>query len=384
MYGSTVNSTAVYSININHNNARGTLPSLAGLSQLAFLECATGALSGSIPSSIGGVTTLQVFRASTKKFSGTLPPFLYQLTALNRLEIFENPKLSGTIDNALSQLTSMSRLRMYSCPLSGYIPLGVSSLTALASLIGYDLQVSGHVPDVFSTASSLYYIMLTGTKTHSHLSGTIEGVLSQFESLSSLSVLYMQQAKFSGTLHSDSDTAHKAVTLMSFSENRISGVLPTKFSKYSRLQIMNWDSNVGTSGTIPSTFGSLTVLQQIFMKNCTISGTLPSTLGNARLLTLIDLDLNRLSGSSSPEFRSWTKLVLIALSKNPIDWDLSLIRHWKRIQFCLLKDMAITGTLPVKMLKNNNMLQHLHISFNQISGTISEQAFKNAIYSCRI
>ena len=226
-YTSAVSSTAVYSIDIEQNNARGTLPdTLAGLSALAVLEC------------------------QNNNFSGTIPPSIYQLTALNRLEISANPKLSGTIHNALSQLTSMSRLRFYSCLLSGYIPLGISSLTALGLIQGYDLQVSGHIPDIFSKASSLYYISFTGSETHSHLSGTVEGIVRQFERLSSLSVLYMQQAKFSGTLHSW--TANKAVTVMSFSKNRISGVLPIKFSEYSKLRIMNWDSNIGLSGKSPT------------------------------------------------------------------------------------------------------------------------------------
>ena len=41
--------------------------------------------------------------------------------------------------------------------------------------------------------------------------------------------------------------------------------------------------------------------------------------------------------------------------------------------------MAITGSLPIEMLKNNNMLEYLLLSNNQISGTISELAFKDAI-----
>ena len=92
-------------------------------------------------------------------------------------------------------------------------------------------------------------------------------------------------------------------------------------------------------------------------------------LGNAATLSILDLGENRLSGSSSPEFCSWQRLVMIALIKNSLDWDLSLIGCWMLIEFVLLQEMSITGTLPVTML----------IGRNKISGTIGQQAFNTAI-----
>ena len=388
--GIGVNSSAVIKIDISNNNIRGTLPkSLAGLPKLSSLACTEGALSGTIPSSWSDATTLQVLLISgrvrdivpgtTNKISGTIPRFVFALTALNRLETFGN-LLSGTLDSGLSQLTSMERLRLYGSPLSGYIPAGVSSLTALQTIQGYDLKVSGHIPDI-STATCITYLSLTGFSSQSSLSGTIEGLLNQIENLNALSILYMENAKFSGTI--SRGNLHKAVALMVLSKNRLSGLLPIQFSKYPSLKIMHLESN-NISGTIPNAFGSLTSLRQIFLGNCSVSGSLPSTLGKSSKLLMLDLNTNKLSGSSSPEFSSWQRLILISLYGNSFDWDLSLINYWKQVMFILFQGMSITGTLPLAMLEANPMLAYLLIGRNKISGTISQRAFKSAIYLSRL
>ena len=70
---------------------------------------------------------------------------------------------------------------------------------------------------------------------------------------------------------------------------------------------------------------------------------------------------------------------MIALIKNSLDWDLSLIGCWMLIEFVLLQEMSITGTLPVTMLEDRKNMEYLLIGRNKISGTIGQQAFNTAI-----
>ena len=207
----------------------------------------------------------------------------------------------------------------------------MSSLTALRIISNYDMRLSGSLPNI-STTTSITYISLAGYNIQSNISGTIEGFINQIQSLSALSVIYMAKGKVSGTLPIEQGVLNKAVTLMSFSKHRFSGLVPISFSMYPNVQIMQWDLNSNISGTIPSAFGSLTALRQMFLGNCSVSGTIPSELGKSSTLLLLDLHSNKLSGSSAPEFSSWHTLILISLFGNSVDWDLALIYHWKQTQ----------------------------------------------------
>ena len=109
---------------------------LAQLDRLSVFGVTGTAMSGTIPSELGGLTNLQQLAMySNPSLSGTIPSELGGLTDLQQLYLYSNPSLAGTIPSELGELTHLQLLDMYSNPsLSGTIPSELGGLTDLQQL----------------------------------------------------------------------------------------------------------------------------------------------------------------------------------------------------------------------------------------------------------
>ena len=79
-----------------------------------------------IDSSTDYVSGLSLY---SNDLSGTIPTQIGQLISLNQLS-FHNNSLSGTIPEQIGELTSLTRLELYNNDISGSIPNGVCDLPA--------------------------------------------------------------------------------------------------------------------------------------------------------------------------------------------------------------------------------------------------------------
>ena len=78
------------------------------------------------------------------------------------------------------------------------------------------MLLSSSIPDTYSSLSSLDHVDWSGLRNNVAFSGTLPRSL---QGLSSLSVLYMQKARISGTLHNEQTKTSNALTAMTFSFN---------------------------------------------------------------------------------------------------------------------------------------------------------------------
>ncbi len=196
-YGITVNTNRVSQIILNTNNLTGTLPSTIGnLSALQMLQLDANAIGGTIPTSMGNLLSLQFFSIVINQLTGTIPPSLGNLTNLGWLRIADN-QLSGSLPTSLGNLSSLGYMDFGHNQFSGTIPPSLGNLSNLIELILTMNQLTGTIPASLGNLTNLEYLeldlnQLTGsippsignlqhlwdlTLDFNHLSGTVPVII---------------------------------------------------------------------------------------------------------------------------------------------------------------------------------------------------------------
>ncbi len=98
------------------------------------LHLTNNQLTGSIPSELGSLDSLQVLSLSANQLSGSIPSKLGNLTSLRELYLTNN-QLTGSIPSELGSLTSLQQLHLGFNQLTGSIPSELGSLESLRWLV---------------------------------------------------------------------------------------------------------------------------------------------------------------------------------------------------------------------------------------------------------
>ena len=139
------------------NQLIGTIPLTIGqLSSLQHLYLYSNQLTGTIPSTIGQLSSLQHLYLYINQLTGSIPSTIGQLYSLQDLYLFNN-LLIGTIPSTIGQLSSLQWLDLFNNLLTGSIPSTIGQLTSLENLYLYSNQLTGVVP------TSLCQLYLTVT-----------------------------------------------------------------------------------------------------------------------------------------------------------------------------------------------------------------------------
>ena len=96
-YGVSVKDDKVVGINLFRNNLSGSLPtSIGGLKNLEELNLSFNRISGAIPSQISQLSNLRILKLEMNALNGSLPKNMKNLKALEEFTAFNN-LLSGTL-----------------------------------------------------------------------------------------------------------------------------------------------------------------------------------------------------------------------------------------------------------------------------------------------
>ena len=220
-------------------------------------------LSGTIPTELGGLSSLEKLFLGKNQLSGAIPVELARLSSLESLTLANNFQLSGTIPVELTQLPSLEHLVLSNNQLSGTIPTELARLSNLVSLFLNGNQLTGAIPAELGELSSLKYVLLDQNR----LSGAIPKELGKLSSLE----------------------------FLSFGENQVSGAIPAELGELSKLIVLVVFRNQ-LSGAIPAELGSLSSLETLWLGDNQLSGDIPSALGNLSNLGSIFLGPNNLTG----------------------------------------------------------------------------------------
>mmetsp|Transcript_36760 Transcript_36760/g.37413 ORF Transcript_36760/g.37413 Transcript_36760/m.37413 type:complete len:186 (+) Transcript_36760:147-704(+) len=105
----------ISSISISSSCFSGSLPlSLGSLTSLTLLDISSNSLIGSLPSSLGQLHLLSRLEVDSNLFTGSLPSTLCQITSLSLLYTHNNPYLLG-YDTCLSTVSSKSFSTLSPC-----------------------------------------------------------------------------------------------------------------------------------------------------------------------------------------------------------------------------------------------------------------------------
>ena len=142
-------------LNVGNNRLGGTLPSsLGSLTKLQLLTFTNNQLIGTIPSTVGDLTQLELLSLDGNQLVGSIPSTIGNLLRLNGLNLGQN-KLIGSIPSIFSGLASLRFLRFTDNQLSGTIPsLNVNSLNFV--LLDYNYLTTGSLAMVPESTFSLY------------------------------------------------------------------------------------------------------------------------------------------------------------------------------------------------------------------------------------
>ncbi|KAL5982624.1 hypothetical protein ACLOJK_016699 [Asimina triloba] len=270
-------------LDLSHNFLTGSLPnSLFNLKNLTQLLLISNGFSGNLPPNIGNCTSLIRLRLGANRFSGQIPPDISLLGSLSFLELSEN-QFSGEIPAGIGSCTRLEMLDLHDNKIQGKIP---SSIEFLASLNVLDLSVnsiSGSVPESLGRLTTLNKLILNGN----YITGLIPKSLGQCKDLQFLDI----------------------------SSNRISGLIPDEMGDLQGLDIMlnlSWNS---LSGPIPERFSKFSKLANLDLSHNMLFGSL-SVLGQLENLVSLDVSYNNFSGNL-PDTTFFRGLSLTYLSGNP-------------------------------------------------------------------
>lgn len=118
-------------------------------SALEVLNLSSTNLSGTIPTTIGGLKTLRVLDLSDNVLEGSLPIGLYYLSGLEEIDLSNNT-LSGVLKEDITHLKKLKKLILGTNRFTGEIPQGLTTLTGLNTLFINDNDFFGCIDNLGS------------------------------------------------------------------------------------------------------------------------------------------------------------------------------------------------------------------------------------------
>ena len=251
----------VVGIDMSSQGLTGTIPTeLSDLSSLQSLDLSQNELTGTIPSELGNLSSLQSLDLSQNELTGTIPSELGNLSSLQSLDLSQN-ELTGTIPSQLGNLSNLQWLRLSQNKLTGEIPREVGNLVNLRLLYLGVNQLVGPVPTELGNLVNLQQLSLSVNQ----MVGTIPEELGDLVNLHSL--------RLNG--------------------NRLTGEVPGWLNKLNNLGVLDLSNNQLTGG-IPASLGDLENLTHLELDGNQLTGEVPSWLNILDNLRV--LDGNQLTG----------------------------------------------------------------------------------------
>ncbi|KAF2288220.1 hypothetical protein GH714_005146 [Hevea brasiliensis] len=317
------------------------------MEELEVADLCDNNLEGTLPQWLAD-TDIKYLLLSNNKFSGSLPPHLFQSQSFLALILSYN-NLSGALPETIGEASRMKILILSSNRFFGTVPPSISKL-GLRLLDLSCNKFSGNEFPIFNPNSSLAYIDFSFNK----LSGEVPV------------------------------TFPLVVKVLLLNENEFSGVLPQEIAKFSQLQYLNLQSN-NIGGEIPNFLSQMSSLIILNLRNNSFNGSIPISLSNLSALQILDLSYNNLSGKIPLGFGNLTGMInnhdvpAKPFGQIPFPSSIAMARHVNRTSFWdgkvhILQNLEVFWKkfeqgLPIQ---NIQIYTFLDLSNNQLSGEIPD------------
>uniref|UniRef100_A0A7N2LFD1 non-specific serine/threonine protein kinase n=1 Tax=Quercus lobata TaxID=97700 RepID=A0A7N2LFD1_QUELO len=223
-----------------------------------------------------------------------------------------NMNLSGSLAPELGQLSNLTILLLNGNQLTGSLPKELGYLPNLNRIQIDQNHMSGQLPKSFAFLNKTMHFHMNNNS----INGQIPPQLSRLPSLADFLL----------------------------DNNNLSGSLPPQFSEMPNLLILQLDNNNFDGTTIPASYGNMSKLLKLSLRNCNLQGPVPD-LSRIQQLAYIDLSSNQLNGTI-PQNRLSASITTIDLSNN-----------------------NLTGTIPTNF-SGLPLLQKLSLANNSLNGSV--------------
>ncbi|KAH9666173.1 protein kinase domain-containing protein [Citrus sinensis] len=377
-----VHSHRVTVLNISHLNLTGSIPSqLGNLSSLQALDLSFNRFNGTIPSSIFSLNSLQILDLSDNQLSGSFPSSIFNMSSLKVADFRKNRlsgefpanipnKLPGAMQKGIGNLTKLEKLYLGHNRLQGTVPSQLGSLSSLQYLDLSFNQLLGTIPSSIFSINTLEILDLSNNQ----LSGSFP-----FFNMSSLQVIDLSDNRLSGELPANIFSYLPFVQFLSLAFNQFAGHLPREIGNLTSLTSIDLSEN-HLMGEIPHEIGNLRNLQALGLLSNNLVGVVPATLFNISTLKILQLTNNTLSGSISSSIRlALPNLELFSLANNNFSGKIpSFIFNASKLSICELPDNSFSGFIPNRFHNMRN-LKELNLEYNYITSSNHELSFISSL-----
>jgi Leucine-rich repeat (LRR) protein len=152
--------------------------------------------------------------------------------------------------------------------------------------------------------------------------------------------------------------------------NQLTGSIPSSIGSLTNLEYLYLYTNQLT-GSIPYSIGSLLKLTGLGLYTNQLTGSIPSSIGSLLKLEELDLDTNQLTGSIPYSIGSLTNLEYFGLFTNQLTGSIpSSIGSLTNLEYLYLYTNLLTGSIP-SSIGSLLKLEYLYLDTNQLTGSIS-------------
>ncbi|KAM4113367.1 hypothetical protein ACJW30_05G215700 [Castanea mollissima] len=411
--------TSLKSLNLSYNALEGSLTTkgLCGLKKLEELDLSQNSFEGTLPSCLYNLTSLQQLDLNGNQFRGNISSLIVDLTSLKYIDLSYNlfEGLSFSLFANLSKLESfqfrcdnkkveiemensnwvplfkLESLVISNCSLNKLSHQLMTFLFHQHSLRKLDLShngLKGPFPDwLFRNNTRLK----SATLNHNSFTGHFHLSLC----LNSTYVIDVSNNQLNGKLQQNIGEILPNIRYLKLSDNSFTGSLPSSFGNMSLLDTLDVSLN-NFSGEVPKDlFVGCSMLWILVLSNNYFDGHLDWVpISNLTRLFIFKINHNQFSGAMPNKLPNFVKIVLLAIldvSNNKMSgriptWICNLTNiggilmqnnnfegqipcETTTYEFLDLSHNLLDGSLP---LWSSTQLKHLHLEENNFSGSIPE------------
>uniref|UniRef100_A0A3Q7I393 non-specific serine/threonine protein kinase n=1 Tax=Solanum lycopersicum TaxID=4081 RepID=A0A3Q7I393_SOLLC len=254
--------------------------------------------------------------------------------------------LSGNLSPELGRLSYMRILDVMWNAISGTIPKEIGNIKTLELLLLNGNELTGSLPEELGYLPNLNRIQID----QNHISGPLPV---SFAKLEKAAHFHMNNNSISGQIPPELSKLPKLLHLL-LDNNNLSGYLPPELAQIPNLRILQLDNNNFEGSHIPDSYGNMSRLLKLSLRNCSLQGPVPN-LGNIPNLTYIDLSLNELIGSIPSNMLS-DNMTTIDLSYNNLNGTIpSNFSSLPHLQKLSLENNSLSGSVPSIIWQNRTL-----------------------------
>ncbi|KAF7816252.1 putative LRR receptor-like serine/threonine-protein kinase [Senna tora] len=278
-----------------------------------------------------------------------------------------NLNLNGTLAPEIGNLSYMEILNFMWNNVSGSIPKEIGNIKSLVLLLLNGNKLTGQLPEELGYLPKLDRIQID----QNEITGPVP---TSFANLNMTKHFHMNNNSLTGPIPPELSRLPSLVHLL-LDNNNLSGYLPPELSEMPKIRIIQLDNNDFSGNTVPDSYGNISTLLKLSLRNCNLQGPIPDFSRIPNLL-YIDLSSNQLSGPI-PSNKLSEKITTIDLSNNKLNGTIpSYFSGLPRLQKLSLANNFLNDSVPSVIWQNKTLngteallLEFQHNNLTGISGS---------------